>query len=129
MSVIITKEGKNAIKLDSTPFKDEDCLQKYISDNLQVIPFEDIKEESKILVLAREFETLSGPIDILVTDKDGEIYIIETKLFKNPDKRKVLAQVMDYGAALWKGYSNPNDFISDLDVKRGIGRLGYPMFF
>lgn len=117
MSIIITKNGKNAKKIPSTPFKDEGYLQRYIHDNPECIPLDEIKEGIEILILAREFETKSGPIDILLTDKDGGIYIIETKLYKNPDKRKVLAQVMDYGAALWKGYSIPEDFISDINIK------------
>lgn len=48
-------------------------------------------------------------------DQNANIYLIETKLYKNPDKRLVLAQVLDYGAALWKGYSDPDDFIFELD--------------
>lgn len=122
MSIIISKNGKNAKKIPPTPFQDEGYLQKYINDNPECIPLDEIKEGIEILILAREFETKSGPIDILLTDKEGEIYIVETKLYKNPDKRKVLAQVMDYGAALWKGYSIPEDFISDVDIKTSKAR-------
>ncbi len=39
---------------------------------------------------------------MLAFDAEGEIYIIETKLYKNPDKRRVIAQMLDYGAALWE---------------------------
>lgn len=117
MPIIITKNGKNAKRISSTPFKDEGYLQGYINENPESIPLYEIKEGIEIVVLAREFETKSGPIDIILTDNDGGLYIVETKLYKNPDKRKVLAQVMDYGAALWKGYSIPEDFISDIDIK------------
>ena len=48
-------------------------------------------------------------------DRDGEIYIIETKLYKNPDKRLVVAQVLDYGASLWNSYSDFNDFLNLID--------------
>ena len=54
-----------------------------------------------LLVVARDFPTNSGPLDAVGIDSDGEIYLIETKLYKNPDKRRVVAQVLDYGAALW----------------------------
>jgi len=117
MSIIISKNGRDAKRIPISPFKDEGYLQRYINDNPESIPLNEIKEDVEVLVLAREFETKSGPIDILMTDKESEIYIIETKLYKNPDKRKVLAQVMDYGAALWKGYSNSDDFINDIDNK------------
>jgi len=56
-------------------------------------------------------------------DGDGEIYLIETKLYKNTDKRKVVAQVLDYGAALWAHYRNPEDFLSELasHITRDLG--------
>lgn len=58
----------------------------------------------------------SGPIDALATDGDGRLYLIETKLYKNPDKRLVLAQILDYGAALWKGYVNGDEFVDRIDA-------------
>lgn len=62
--------------------------------------------------MAREVPTNSGPIDAFGIDKDGEIYIIETKLYKNPDKRLVVAQILDYGASLWKNNTDFDNFIS-----------------
>jgi hypothetical protein len=58
-----------------------------------------------LLILGREFPTASGPIDVLAVDATGMLYVIETKLYKNPDKRRVLAQVLDYGAAIWTAAS------------------------
>jgi hypothetical protein len=66
------------------------------------------------VVLAREYATESGPIDILAADDQGRLYIVETKLYRNPDKRKVVAQVLDYGAALWRHSSDFNEFRADL---------------
>ena len=97
MAIIFTQVGKKAVKIDKTPFEKEDSLQSYIYDHPEVIPIYDIKEGIQLLILAREFPTNSGPIDAIGLDKDGEIYIIETKLFKNPDKRYVVAQSLDYG--------------------------------
>lgn len=90
-------------------------MQKYIYDNPDSIPLYDIKEDIRLLILAREFPTNSGPIDAVGIDKDGEIYLVETKLYKNPDKRLVVAQVLDYGASLWRGSGNFNDLIKSLD--------------
>jgi hypothetical protein len=59
---------------------------------------------------------LKRPIDALATDDEANLYLIETKLYKNPDKRLVLAQMLDYGAALWKAYSDPDDFVTRLDL-------------
>ncbi|MDD4027409.1 MAG: hypothetical protein PHO75_04485, partial [Candidatus Shapirobacteria bacterium] len=113
---IISKNGKNAIKLDKSNFRLEDNLQQYIYDNPESIPLYDIKEDIKLLILAREFSTKSGPIDALGVDKDGELYLIETKFYKNPDKRTVVAQVLDYGASLWSNFRDFGNFIEQINL-------------
>ena len=115
MTVIISKNGKNAQKVESSSFDYEDNLQAYIDDNPNAIPMYEIKEDARVLVLAREFSTQSGPIDALGIDQDGEIYIIETKLYKNSDKRTVCAQALDYGASLWKSSIDFSDFVYQID--------------
>ena len=117
MSIIISKNLKNAVKVDRSSFALEDNLQQYIYDNPESIPLYDIKEDIKLLILAREFPTASGPIDAIGVDKDGEIYLVETKLYRNPDKRTVVAQVLDYGASLWKTYTNFEVFLTQLSNK------------
>lgn len=116
MSIIISKNLKNAVRLDRKSFQLEDNLQQYIYDNPESIPLYDIKEDIRLLILAREFPTASGPIDAIGVDKEGEIYLVETKLYKNPDKRTVVAQVLDYGASLWKTYTNFEVFTSQLEA-------------
>ncbi len=115
MSIIISQNGTNAVKVDKSNFEKEDYLQKYIYDNPESIPLYDIKEDIRLLILAREFPTNSGPIDAIGVDQYGELYIIETKLYANADKRKVIAQSLDYGAALWKHSRDFNEFIGILD--------------
>ena len=115
MSVIITKNGKNAKRVDSSSFDYEDNLQQYIDNNPDVIPMYQIDEDIRVLVLAREFSTSSGPIDALGIDQNGGIYIIETKLYKNNDKRTVCAQALDYGASLWKSSVDFSDFLTQID--------------
>ena len=101
--------------LERTVIQEESYLQRYISENPGVLPLDQIQADVRPVVLLREFPTPSGPIDALAADESGNLYLIETKLYKNPDKRLVLAQVLDYGAAIWKGYSDPDDFVSRLD--------------
>lgn len=115
MAVIISKNGKNAQKIEMSAFEKEDYLQKYIYNNPDSLPLYDIKEDIQLLIVSREFPTSSGSIDALGIDKDGEIYIIETKLYKNPDKRLVVAQVLDYGASLWHSYNDFNEFLRSID--------------
>ena len=116
MAIVISKNGKNAIKLDKSNFRLEDNLQQYIYDNPESIPLYDIKEDIKLLILAREFSTKSGPIDALGVDKDGELYLIETKFYKNPDKRTVVAQVLDYGASLWSNFRDFGNFVEQINL-------------
>lgn len=101
MSLIVSQNGKNAKKIERSSFSSEDSLQKYIYENPEVIPIDEIEEGLRLFVAAREFQVGSGRIDALGFDQKGNIYIVETKLARNSDKREVVAQVLDYGAALW----------------------------
>lgn len=115
MSIIISSKNKPTKKIDRANFDKEDYLQNYIHQNPESIPVYEIHEDKKLLVLAREFPTASGPIDALAIDKDGDIYIVETKLYKNPDKRTVVAQALDYGASLWKHLNDFSEFIDRIE--------------
>lgn len=115
MTIIISKNGKNVQKIEQSSFVEEDYLRKYVHRNPDSLPFYEIKEDIRLFIMAREFPTNSGPIDALGVDSDGELYVIETKLHKDPDKRIVVAQVLDYGAALWRSYNDFNDFVKIID--------------
>ncbi len=115
MSIIVSHNGKNAKKIEKSSFDKEGYLQQYIYDNPDIIPLYDIKEEVRLLILCREFPTTSGPIDAIGVDRDGELYIVETKLYRNPDKRTVVAQAMDYGAALWRHADDFDSFVQILE--------------
>ncbi|MBM3238233.1 hypothetical protein FJZ31_18225 [Candidatus Poribacteria bacterium] len=117
MPIIISKNRKNAMRIEKSSFKEEAELQEYISNNLESLLLEEIKENIHFLVLDREFPVSAGNIDVLGVDSEGEVYIIETKLYKNPDKRFVLAQVLDYGASLWSFYEDPDEFIRRIDER------------
>jgi hypothetical protein len=115
MPLIISKNGSESKTIQHAIFPSEDYLQKYIRDNPNCLPIKETKGAAKFLPLAREFPTESGPIDVLGVDEKGEIYIVEVKLEKNADKRKVVSQALDYGASIWKSYEDYDDFISDIE--------------
>jgi len=115
MTIIVSKNGLNARVFKPTGFDEEKSLQEYIHENPESIPIHELREDKKLLILKREFPTNSGPIDALAIDKDGEIYIIETKLYKNPDKRTVVAQALDYGAALWSHQIDLSSFLEIIE--------------
>jgi hypothetical protein len=114
MSIIISQAGKKTQKIDKSEFEKEGYLQNYIHENPESIPVYEIEEDKKLFVMVREFGTESGPIDALAIDKDGDIYVVETKLYKNPDKRTVVAQALDYGASLWR-HSNFDEFMVEIN--------------
>lgn len=82
MSTIVSKEGKCARKVQRASFGEELELQKYIEDNPESIPAEDMKKDAKMLILGREFSIETGSIDALGIDQDGDIYIVETSCTK-----------------------------------------------
>lgn len=115
MAIIISQDGKKTVKVEKSDFENEKDMQEYISQNPEAIPIYEIEEDKELFVVAREFQTESGPIDALAIDKDGDIYIVETKRFINPDKRTVVAQALDYGASMWKHSNNFGSFKNKLD--------------
>jgi hypothetical protein len=115
MAIIVCRKGFDATVVSRSQFEREHNLQEYIHEHPESIPVYDIKEDKRLFVAAREFPTESGPIDALAVDKDGDIYIVETKLYRNPDKRTVVAQALDYGASLWKHFNDFADFMKILD--------------
>ena len=72
MSLIISKNGKDAQRLNQSSFDKEDYLQQYIYDNPDAVPVYEIDEDIRLLILAREFGTASGPIDALGVDQHGD---------------------------------------------------------
>lgn len=117
MAIIISKNGADTQTVHETKFGLEDTLQEYVKNNPDIIPLYEISEDARLLILAREFGTASGPIDALGVDQDGAVYVIETKLYKNPDKRTVLAQALDYGASLWRHSGDATTFTALLEEK------------
>ena len=117
MPIIITKNGKKAKKITESNFVNEDGLQNFIYENPDSVPLYEIDEDIRLLILAREVPTRSGPIDAIGIDANGEVYIIETKLYKNPDKRLVVAQVLDYGASISENIDNELEFFQAIEEK------------
>jgi hypothetical protein len=115
MSIIVVRPGLPAHRVERTVIQHESYLQQYIDAHPDTLPFDQLKPDAKLLVLLREFPTVSVPVDAFAVDGDGDVYLIETKLYKNPDKRPVLAQVLDYGAAVWRTYRDPEPFVERID--------------
>jgi len=115
MTLIVRKIGKKFENIRETNFDLENKLQDLIHEDqimkkIKLGPDDDVG----LVTLSRELESGSGPIDVLAVDQQGDIYIIETKLKKNPDRRKILAQIMDYAGAMWNRFGDFNTFEDQL---------------
>src|ERR1700752_4234399 len=81
----------------------ESVLQRLIREHPETLPLDDLGDEvPPLLIIGRETALANGYADVIGVDEDGLITIIECKLDRNPEvKRKVVGQVLGYGAYLW----------------------------
>lgn len=92
-------------KIEEKAFEKETELQELLSSNPDLIPVELLGDERKpIRVSIREAGLPgSGHTDLIGIDEDGNLAIVETKLASNQEiKRKVIGQILEYAAYLWK---------------------------
>jgi len=111
MTIIVSKDSSKFKNIESTNFALESNIQEKIKEGeimkkIKLVPDEDLT----LLPLAREFWTNSGRIDVIAIGAKGDIYIIETKLIKNTDRREILAQIIDYAGAMWVEFRDLNKF-------------------
>jgi len=105
---ILLKSSKDAgivlKRIEASPreARDESWLQSLIFEHPEILPVAEFDEVYHPAIPAgREIETLSGYVDNLYVSPAGGIIIVETKLWKNPEKhRTVVAQIIDYAKEL-----------------------------
>ena len=67
-------------------------LESWIASNPSII-------EQGLIIIGRQVQTKSGPLDLLALDRAGNSVIIELKRDKLP--REVLAQAIDYASDIY----------------------------
>lgn len=93
-------------KLERIHLNSNELLEKTIQEVIEkcpdILPFSDIDISfGSFTHLCREYKTQNGLIDHVLLGEHGEICLIETKLWRNPEaRRKVIGQIIDYGSAL-----------------------------
>jgi hypothetical protein len=106
----LLKDGDQFVVLEESDFGAETALQEALKRNPEAIPAPDL-ELDDLIVVGRETPLPSGYIDLLLVDAQGQVIIVETKLSRNPElRRQVVAQLLDYGASLWKIAPNLKSF-------------------
>lgn len=105
MKILMRNEGSEEWELvDAAGYALETELQELLADSPSLISIEEIQEGASPLIVAIREVGLpgSGNTDILAFNSQGDIVVVECKLAANQDiKRKVIAQVLEYGAFLW----------------------------
>lgn len=96
--------GHRLARINVTPSdpRNEAWLQQLLYTHPELLPVDEFDEcYSPPIPIGREVATDRGPIDDLFVSPFGGITIVETKLWKNPEKhRTVVAQVIDYAKEL-----------------------------
>jgi hypothetical protein len=102
-----TAQTLRRVKIGDTAFagvqENEAWLQALIHRHPSCLPLHEIAPGSTPWeAICREMPTPAGPIDHLLMTGRGEIALIETKLFRNPEaRREALAQALDYAGTVF----------------------------
>lgn len=82
---------------------DESWLQRLIHADSRCLPLEKIEPGlGPFVSVCREMPVGAGYVDNLLMSPSGDIVVVETKLWRNPEaRREVLAQALDYAVAVF----------------------------
>ena len=80
----------------------EAWLQASLFAHPECLPVREIDPHiGELIPVCIELETGAGPADILYVTPTGQIVLVETKLWRNPEaRREVVAQILDYAKEL-----------------------------
>ncbi|MCF7920052.1 MAG: DUF4268 domain-containing protein [Candidatus Cloacimonetes bacterium] len=97
-------QNEEVILLNQVGAINEASIQELVFKYPSCLPISEIDESfNPVLPVCTELNTPVGPLDILMVSPSGELIIIETKLWKNPEARRVVvAQILDYAKELSK---------------------------
>lgn len=104
--------GSSALKrvdflAKDAPKYDEAWLQRLIHRHPDALPLGQIEPGfDRLVAVCMELPTKNGSIDNLLMTRDGDIVIVEAKLWRNAEaRREVVAQALDYASCLFEmGY-------------------------
>jgi hypothetical protein len=109
---LLVKSDGHEYVVGETSFDAEEDLHTAFEKHPQLFPTADLNL-GQLMVVGREVSFESGRADLVLVDEGGEIVIAEFKRgTENPDSRRVVAQMLGYGAYLWK--QSPESFASEI---------------
>ena len=123
---LLINDNNQTIVLNKLDLLDEASIQDLIYQNPECLPVSEIDESYNPLIpVCKELNTPVGPLDLLMVSPNGDLTIIETKLWRNPEaRRKVVAQILDYAKEL------SNWTYEDLqrEINKRTGRKGNTLY-
>jgi hypothetical protein len=123
---LLIKKDNTVTTINKVNEFDELTIQKIIFNHPSCLPISDIDEAyNPVIPVCMELNLGGKYMDAFMVSPNGELTIIETKLWRNPEaRRKVVAQILEYAQILatWS--------YSDLqrEVSRNIGRKGNTLY-
>lgn len=87
--------------IPESPLPAEKNLHDVLTQHAGLLPADDLELRDPVVV-GREANLESGYADLVLVDQTGQICLVEVKNEGNPDTRRVVAQLLDYAAALWQ---------------------------
>lgn len=104
--IIVTPDGPRQLEhigLGPDTGYDERWLQELLFENPDLLPMDQIEPGLDPLIsVCMELPLRSGFLDNLFVTPDGDIVIVEVKLWRNPEMRRaVLSQALNYAADLF----------------------------
>lgn len=99
---LLINQSDEIISLDKIDPIDELAIQDLIFNHPECLPISDIDESyNPSIPVCKELNTPVGALDILFITPNGDLTIVETKLWRNPEARRVVvAQILDYAKEL-----------------------------
>lgn len=99
----------NLVGTDAQGYYSEAWIQKLLHEHPELFPIGEIEAGfGNLIPLCRELPVSFGgdkfgSLDNLFITRDGELVLVEVKLWRNPDARRlVVAQALDYAAAVFQ---------------------------
>jgi hypothetical protein len=86
--------------IPETTLPTEAQLHEALIRHPELLPAEDLGL-GRVAVIGVESGLASGYADLVLLDDSGQLCLVEVKKEGNPDTRRVVAQLLDYAAALW----------------------------
>jgi len=123
MPILVRQKGQKWQQANDVEFVDEAQLQQMLYEGPELVS----GHEGQTSIFIKEADLPgSGSTDLLGIDAKGNIFIVETKLARNPEvRRKVIGQILEYAAYLWrKSYDEFDNLFRNREDKSITDLLG-----